>query len=323
MDARSFLLSDMNCAGKDRSPAKPGIVAAGAASRQSKSARPSRRTTHFPILRRMPGTLVPVPSLDDPRLFHFRNLKDRDLARSEGRFIAEGKYLVKRLLDSRFREQTESILLSDKMTALAEQVPDGVTCFVAPEDEMSRIVGFKFHTGAIAIAKRGPSPTVESLRPLTARNPFFAVVCPDLNNGANLGGLIRTAAGLGADAFIVGERSVDPFCRYSVRVSMGAVFHVPLIWSDDLPRDLAVLRDDHGVTLCASVVRHPDATPLRGFDTPARSALLLGGEAQGLDAATIALCQRKVTIAMAHDTDSLNVTVFGAIAMWEFLRGWK
>lgn len=268
----------------------------------------------------MPGQLVPVPSLDDPRLFHYRNLKDRDLARSEGRFIAEGKYLVKRLLDSRFRDRTESILLSDKMTSLIDEAPDGVPCFVAPEREMNEIVGFKFHTGAIAIATRGPSPTIDSLAPLTQRDRFFAVVCPDLNNGANLGGLIRTAAGLGADAFIVGERSVDPFCRYSVRVSMGAVFHLPVVWSADLHRDLARLRDAHAVTLCASVVRHPDASPLLNFDTPSRAALVLGGEAQGLDAETVALCQRKVSIEMAHDTDSLNVTVFGAIAMWEMLR---
>jgi tRNA G18 (ribose-2'-O)-methylase SpoU len=271
----------------------------------------------------MPGSLIPVPSLDDLRLFHYRNLKDRDLARSEGRFVAEGKYLVKRLLDSpRFGHRTESILMSDKMTTLAADAPDGTPCFVASEAEMSRIVGFKFHTGAIAIAKRGPSPTIDSLAPLIAsRDRFFAVVCPDLNNGANLGGLIRTAAGLGADAFIVGERSVDPFCRYSVRVSMGAVFHLPVIWSDDLHRDLTRLRDAHGVTLCASVVRHADASPLRDFDTPARAALLLGGEAQGLDAPTVALCQRKVSVEMAHDTDSLNVTVFGAIAMWEMMRG--
>ncbi|MFT3787673.1 MAG: RNA methyltransferase [Tepidisphaeraceae bacterium] len=265
----------------------------------------------------MPGSIETVQSLDDPRLRHYRNLKDRDLARSEGRFIAEGKYLVRRLLESRFAPLTESILLSDKMLELVDLAPDGTTGFVAPESVMTEIVGFKFHTGAIAVARRGPSPTIQSLG---IGERFFAVVCPDLNNGANLGGLIRTAAGLGANAFIVGERSVDPFCRYSVRVSMGAVFHLPLIWSSDLHRDLTILRDQFDTTLVASVVRDPTALNLREFPTPARSALLLGGEAQGLDAETIALCQQRVSLPMAHETDSLNVTVFGAIAMWEMMR---
>ena len=48
--------------------------------------------------RHMP--LIPVQSLDDPRLAPYRNLKERELAREGDRFIAEGENLVKRLLAS-------------------------------------------------------------------------------------------------------------------------------------------------------------------------------------------------------------------------------
>jgi TrmH family RNA methyltransferase len=46
--------------------------------------------------------------------------------------------------------------------------------------------------------------------------------------------------------------------------------------------------------------------------------LLFGNEAQGLDAESIAACQRKVTIPMHHDTDSLNVAVAAGIVLFHF-----
>ena len=46
--------------------------------------------------------IIPVDSLDDPRLAHYRGLKDRDLARTGELFIAEGDYVVRRLLASRY-----------------------------------------------------------------------------------------------------------------------------------------------------------------------------------------------------------------------------
>jgi tRNA G18 (ribose-2'-O)-methylase SpoU len=43
-----------------------------------------------------------VDSLDDPRVWHYRDLKDRALDRSGRWFIAEGEHVVRRLLASDF-----------------------------------------------------------------------------------------------------------------------------------------------------------------------------------------------------------------------------
>jgi tRNA G18 (ribose-2'-O)-methylase SpoU len=266
----------------------------------------------------MPATIVPVESLDDPRLFLYRNVKDRDIARSGGRFIAEGEKLVHRLLTSKYR--TESVLIAPRLLEEFRPLfPDDVHVFVAPESVMSQIMGFKFHTGAIAVGMRGASPTLDELN-IPQRDRFLIVVAPDLNNGANLGGLIRSAAGMGADAFLVGPRSVDPFCRYSVRVSMGAAYTLPILWSEDLAGDLLRLKTELGVSLIGSVLGH-GARPLDGFNAPKKCALLLGSEAHGLDQPTIDLCDHLLTIPMSHDTDSLNVTIAGAIFLWHLTRG--
>ena len=54
------------------------------------------------------------------------------------------------------------------------------------------------------------------------------VVIEDLVNHTNLGAIFRAAAALGMDGVVLSPESADPLYRRSVRVSMGAVFGVPV-----------------------------------------------------------------------------------------------
>jgi tRNA G18 (ribose-2'-O)-methylase SpoU len=261
--------------------------------------------------------LIPVHSLEDPRLAPYRNLKERDLAREGDRFIAEGENLVKRLLASRLR--TESVLIADRHLAeMSKIVPESIPLYAAPAHVVNGVLGYKFHSGIMAVGVRGPSPTIDDVM-AAATDPVTLVICPEIEKTDNLGALIRIAAGFGATAMILGERSCDPFFRQSVRVSMGTAFYLPIVRSDDLKRDLRGLRDRYGVELIATVLDE-DAQSLETVVRPARIGLLLGNEAQGLAAEEVALCQRRVTIPMKLGTDSLNVAVAAGIFLYHFTR---
>jgi tRNA G18 (ribose-2'-O)-methylase SpoU len=62
------------------------------------------------------------------------------------------------------------------------------------------------------------------------------------------------------------------------------------------------------------------AEPLADAGRASRFGLLFGNEAQGLDAAHVAVCQRRVTIPMKLGTDSLNVAVAAGIFLYHFTR---
>lgn len=259
--------------------------------------------------------VIPVNDLADPRLTPYRDLKERDLAREHGLFIAEGEHLVRRLLASEF--QTHSLLLADRRVAeIAPLAPPDVPVYAAPAEQVNRVLGYKFHSGVMAAGVRPPRRTLEQL---FGHNPpaMRIVICPDLATADNLGSLIRLSAGFGAHAVIVGPRSHDPFNRRTVRVSMGTIFKVPVIQSDDLTIDLGQLKSRWAVHRVASVLA-PDATPLRHAGRHARLALLFGNEAQGLDAATLAHCDEHVTIPMRLETDSLNVATAAGIFMYHY-----
>jgi len=244
-------------------------------------------------------------------------LKDRELAREGGRFIAEGEHVMRRLLGSGY--QTESVLLSERRAEqLAGLVPADVTIYVATTAVLNGIVGYKFHSGVLACGLRGKPRTLEQVLP---RNPakLRIVICEDLNNAENLGGIVRIAAGFGADALVLGERCVDPFFRQCIRVSMGTIFSLPLVQSENLLADLTKLREIWKVELAATVLDE-SGEPLSIAKASPRMALLFGGEAQGLTPEAVVLCDRRITIPMKLGTDSLNVAVAAGIFLYRFCR---
>jgi tRNA G18 (ribose-2'-O)-methylase SpoU len=261
--------------------------------------------------------IFPVDSLDDPRISHYRGLKDRELARAGELFIAEGDYVVRRLLASQY--PTVSVLLSNRrVEQIVPLVPPGVPVYVGDDPMIRQILGFKFHTGVIAVGRRLPSPPLAEI--FDGRSGAMTlVVCPEVSNSDNMGSLIRVSAAFGADAMILGERCHDPFWRQSIRVSMGTIFSMPLVRSADLLADLAELRQRWGVQLVATVLAD-DAEALARAGRPERIGLLFGNEAQGLDARHVAACDRRVTIPMKLGTDSLNVSIAAALFLYHFTQ---
>jgi len=252
-----------------------------------------------------------ITSIDDPRIEAYRTLKDREII-SSGRFIAEGGHLVRRLLASSFNAQ--SVFVAEKhVDVIGQIVPGDVPLYVASHNLMNQIIGYKFHSGIIACGLRGTARTIDDT--ISPERLVSLMILPEIANAENLGGLFRVAAGFGVNAILLGERCCDPFIRQCVRVSMGAVFTVPVIESTDLRKDLLRLRDELQIDLLATVL-DTDATDLWDIRRSDRFALVLGNEAQGLDRDIIHLCQTRVTIPMQLGTDSLNVAVSAGIFLF-------
>ena len=260
--------------------------------------------------------LIEVNDLQDPRVAGYRNVKDRDLAEEGDRFVAEGEYLVQRLLVSGLH--VESVLMSDRRRANAAKpisVPEHVPLYVAPEAVMEAITGVHFHGGVLAIGRRPPAPDIDRL--LAAASAPMLLLCPEITNLANLGAIARVAAGFGVTAMLLGPRCADPWYRKSVRTSMGAVFTLPIIRCDDLAAQMARLRDEQGVQFIAAVLAD-DAQPLHTIARPPRPALVMGNEEHGVPRHYLRHCAAKAIIPMHGDVDSLNVVVATGIMLYHF-----
>jgi tRNA G18 (ribose-2'-O)-methylase SpoU len=276
--------------------------------------------------------MISVVTIDDPRIAAYLNLRDRTL-RGERMFVAEGRLLVERLLASRF--EAESLLVTESMTAeFAERLPDGVPIYVAADELLESIIGFKLHQGVLAAGRRRPELSLDEMLPgidtqsavegrseTLPKTPLQLVICPAITKPENMGLIFRVAAGLGINGLLLGAKCCDPFSRRCLRVSMGAVFRMPFRKTPDVAADLRELRDRWGVEVFAAVLDE-HAESLSTVQWPRRSAIMLGNEFDGLDDAWLSYCSRRVTIPMARQTDSLNLGVAAGIFVFEMMRGY-
>lgn len=261
--------------------------------------------------------LIRLESAADSRLDVYRNLKASNLTRWSGRFVVEGRRLVERLLQSDF--SVESVVLIEKLVEeFRPLLPPGCPALVLSGPEVRRLIGYDFHLGALACARRKPNAKLEQVVPAGAERLTF-IVCPDVNDPENLGTILRVGAAFGVDAVMLGRGCADPFSRRVLRVSMGAVLRLPVIESDDLRADVRLLAERWHVQLTAAVLDE-DAEPLEAAARPPRLGLVFGNEAQGLRREWVQMCDRRVTIPMELGTDSLNVGVAAAVCLYHFSR---
>lgn len=274
--------------------------------------------------------IIRIQELSDPRLTVYRDLRNTNLVRQSGLFIAEGWRVVERLLKSRF--EVQSILLSEKRAnLLAGQINSQADLFVVPQAEASQLIGFPFHDGVLACAKRLENPLLETIiHQQVGKNPII-LCCPKITAPDNLGSLIRLGASFGIQGILLGPGSVDPYIRRVIRVSMGTFFNLPIHSSCNLLCDLNELRRQNKCQIIAAektAVSRPLCNVFQSkpttntVDEICPTILLLGNEADGLDQEWLDLADETMHIPIHAEVDSLNVTHAAAIFLYE-LTGMK
>ncbi len=203
--------------------------------------------------------LPPIEIADaaDPRVAGYRALKERAVIEG-GRFVAESERVVRRLIQSGLG--VESVLLTTpRLATLADALDGPFPVYLAPQAVLDGVAGFHVHRGCLALGRRPPAAAL----PAGART---IVALEDLTDVDNLGAIARHAAAFGADALLLSPRCADPFYRKAIRVSLGAVFTLPVVRAARWPDELAALRAG-GVSIVGAVL-DPDATPLDRFARP-------------------------------------------------------
>ena len=275
---------------------------------------------------------IRIEQLDDPRLDIYRNLRQKNLIRQSGCFIAEGRRVVERLLNSPY--EVQSLLLSEKrVDALAGRIDEKIDLFVLAQQEASRLIGFRFHNGVLACAKRLENPSLESMIQASSSRNQILVCCPKMTDPDNLGSLIRLGAGFGVQGIVLGAGSVDPYIRRVVRVSMGTFFKVPIRMDNNLFNELKSLREQNRcriiaaektgqsqpLTHCIGSEKMSNSKTNPDNGTPL-TVLLLGNEAEGLDSEWLEMADKILHVPMQEGVDSLNLTHAAAIFLYELTR---
>ena len=213
--------------------------------------------------------------------------------------------LMHRLLDSRRQREKEGLFVAegeDLVQAADDAGIEPVELLRAGEDVepelLGRISTLAHPPRVLGIYRREALP--RGVEPLSLA--LWRVADP-----GNLGTILRAADAFGASVAL-SPGCADPTGPKAVRASAGAVFRVPLAGFDDPEGRRIALVSEGGRRLA-------------GLEPGVPVTYVLGAEREGLPDEIVAACDESATIALAEGSESLNVAIAGAIALYEHRRG--
>jgi len=172
------------------------------------------------------------------------------------------------------------------------------------------------HQGVAAELQSLPAYTLEEIVAVAER-PALIVVLDGIEDPQNVGAILRSADAAGATGLVRQARHAAPLEGAAARASAGAVHHVRIATVVNIARAIDELK-----TFNVWTVGLDAAAPNRydEVDYAQPTAFVLGSEATGMRRLVRESCDRLVSIPMAGELSSLNVSVSAGIALFEAVR---
>jgi RNA methyltransferase, TrmH family len=186
--------------------------------------------------------------------------------------------------------------------------------------ELEKVAGSVHHGGIVAVVPALlPRPVrPEDIAAWAARRETLLIL-DRIGNAHNLGALARSAAFFGIPRLVL---TADPIAARpndaAYRVAEGGLEELEVRAVSRLPpflRDLA----GAGYEVIGAATRGGPALRASKGEAKPLTAIVLGNEESGMAPEVAAACTRLVTIGARGKVESLNVSVAGAVLMWEFI----
>jgi 23S rRNA (guanosine2251-2'-O)-methyltransferase len=182
------------------------------------------------------------------------------------------------------------------------------------ERELSEAAGTRDHQGVLGWCE--PYRYADGWELAAVERPLLA--CLDqVTDPRNLGAVVRSADGVGATGVVVPAHGAATVTPAVCRSSAGAVEHVAVAVVPNLARYLGeVKRGDLWIFGAVG----DGAKPMWETDLSGGVALVFGAEGKGLRPLVRRTCDDVVSIPMAGNVESLNVSVAAAVLLYEAKR---
>jgi len=184
---------------------------------------------------------------------------------------------------------------------------------------LDRLAGGQRHQGVVAkVAEYSYLSFADLLQQVsTGSAAHWVLILDGLTDPRNFGALLRTAEAVGVRHIIIPkDRSVD-VTSIVVKASAGAAHHLSIAKVTNVRRAIAALKEN-GYWLAGLDGASRESIYERIY--PDRLAIVLGNEGKGVRPLILRECDFLVSIPMLGKIASLNVSVAGAVFLYELLR---
>lgn len=256
-----------------------------------------------------------ITSKDNETIKHIKRLKDKKNRDEYNEFIIEGIKMIDEALKENAKIKSiiicddcknQNIIPSDLMYEIAK-----LNCIYVSEKVFNTITDVINPQGIMAVLEK-PQNT-ENTIDYTASN---FLILDNIQDPGNMGTILRTADSLGLNQIIVSKGSADIYNLKVVRSTMGAIFRVKVIESENLVKTIKTMKK-HKINVYATDLRTDKSIYSVDYN---KSAIVIGNEANGVSNDVLQEATEKIKIPMLGKTESLNAAVATSIILYEAFR---
>lgn len=254
-----------------------------------------------------------ITSKDNETIKHIRKLKEKKYRDEFSEYIVEGIKLINEAIEEKCNVKTiivcdncdKEALNTNSMYEIAKH-----NCIYVDEKVFNSITEVKNPQGILAvIGKEKESKEIKY-------DEDIIVILDDIQDPGNLGTILRTIDSVGLTQVILSKKSGDVYNSKVVRSTMGAIFRVNVIESENLPETIKTIKKHKYEIVSTSLDTNESIYELEYKKT----AIVIGNEANGVSNAVQELSDKKVKIPMLGRTESLNASVATGVVLYEFVR---
>lgn len=236
--------------------------------------------------------------------------------------VIYGLHAVEEALKARARTLEYVAVVRERKDAKLQRIIDecrnaGVQVRFEAREQLTRLAKTQTHQGVIAVAAQKQYADVDSILQQKRGQHAFLLALDGVEDPHNLGALLRTADAAGVDGVIIPERRAVSVNATVAKAAAGAAEHMPVARVTNMNRTLEELKRKN-VWLVGLDER--GAQSYDQVDYKMDCAMVLGAEGHGLHEQVRKNCDFLVSIPMLGKVPSLNVSVAGAVVMYEVAR---
>ena len=253
-----------------------------------------------------------IVSTSNPRIKNVLKLKEKSSERkAQDVIVVEGYREIRAAKQNGFDIKT--LFVCDAIfNRKNKHILDGITHLVRVSKEVFEKISYRENSdGLLALVK----PKHTRLNELNlSKNPLL-VILESVEKPGNLGAILRTADGAGADAVIVCDIKTDIYNPNVIRSGIGCVFSKQVVAASS--EEVVTFLKEKNIKIYSAALSATKKYVDVDFNSP--SAIVFGTEADGLSEKWLNEGEQ-IKIPMLGQADSLNVSASCSVLLYEAIR---
>lgn len=255
-----------------------------------------------------------ITSKDNEIIKNIRKLKEKKYRDTNNEYIVEGLKLIEEAIEENVNIKKivvcEECLKDSEIEQKFLYKIAKYDCVYVSDKVFSLLTDVVNPQGMLAVIEK------EGTEDKINYSEDVIVVLDGIQDPGNLGTILRTVDSVGLSQIILSKTSVDAYNPKVVRSTMGAIFRVKIIESENLVETLKNMKK-HKYKVVATSLEGSESIYNMDYN---KKVIVIGNESKGVSKEILDIADSRIKIPMLGKTESLNASIATGVILYEYVR---